>query len=93
MCKKHGPVSKKHEMQHFVTKTPLTKPSLTFDQKKKIYVKIGYSGYDSGQKRFIGYRPFKGTLCDHSLYKWYRNEQAILISVYTLIIHTSVIFT
>jgi len=26
------------------------------DRSLKIYVKIGYSGYDSGKKRFIGYR-------------------------------------
>jgi len=28
------------------------------DRSLKIYVKTGYSGYDSGKKRFIGYRPF-----------------------------------
>ena len=32
------------------TKSPITKPFLTFDPPKKIYVKIRYSGYDFGKK-------------------------------------------
>ena len=35
------------------TKTTITKPFLTFDPPKKIYVKTGYSGYDSGKKIFL----------------------------------------
>ena len=34
VCKKHCPVPKKHEMRHFDTNTPITKPFLTFDQKE-----------------------------------------------------------
>ena len=44
---KNGPLRKNHEI-NLCTKTPILKPILTFD-KKKIYVKIGYSGYDSGK--------------------------------------------
>ena len=31
----YGPARKNHEMGHFAYKTPITKPFLTFDQKKK----------------------------------------------------------
>ena len=52
--KSYGPVRKNHEMGHFAYKNTYNEAIIDLWPKKiKIYVKIGYSGYDSGKKRFI----------------------------------------
>ena len=38
---------------------PITKPILTFDQKKKSMFKSGILDMIQEKKRFLGYRPFK----------------------------------
>ena len=55
----YGPVRKNHEMRHFAIKNIYNEVIFDLWPPQKIYVKIGYSGYDSGKKRFFGYRPFK----------------------------------
>ena len=50
--KSYGPVCKKHEMRPFAHQKKTYNEAIfdLWQKKNKIYVKIGYSGYDSGNK-------------------------------------------
>ena len=69
---KNGPLRKNHEMQHFAYKNTYIEVIFDLYQKKKIYVKIRYSGYDSGKNVLLVIDPFWSKL-DFSIPKVVRD--------------------